>query len=91
MIKYAGLGVAMGNAQPPIKAQADLVLPHTNDEDGVAHFVKASWKRQNDELTNTKLPEIIPKAIGFFRQFVYICQIIPKNKGYEVQIISDRC
>jgi len=41
MIKYAGLGVAMGNAQPPIKAQADLVLPHTNDEDGVAHFVQS--------------------------------------------------
>lgn len=41
MIKYAGLGVAMGNAQPPVKAQADLVLPHTNDEDGVAHFVQS--------------------------------------------------
>lgn len=41
MIKYAGLGVAMGNAQPPVKAQADLVLPHTNDEDGVARFVQS--------------------------------------------------
>lgn len=39
MIQYAGLGVAMANAQPPVKAQADLVLPYTNDEDGVARFV----------------------------------------------------
>lgn len=40
MIRYAGLGVAMANAQPPVKAQADRVLPFTNDEDGVAHFVR---------------------------------------------------
>lgn len=39
MIQYAGLGVAMANAQLPVKAQADLVLPYTNDEDGVARFV----------------------------------------------------
>lgn len=39
MIQYAGLGVAMANAQPPVKAQVDLVLPYTNDEDGVARFV----------------------------------------------------
>lgn len=39
MIQYAGLGVAMANAQPPVKAQADLVLAYTNDEDGVARFV----------------------------------------------------
>ena len=39
MIQYAGLGVAMANAQPPVKAQADLVLPYSNDEDGVARFV----------------------------------------------------
>ena len=39
MIKFAGLGVAMANAQPPVKANADKVTQYTNDEDGVAHFM----------------------------------------------------
>lgn len=39
MIRFAGLGVAMANAQPPVKASANCVTPFTNDEDGVAHFV----------------------------------------------------
>lgn len=51
MIKYVGLGVAMGNAQPPVKAQADHVLTRTNDEDGVAYFVQ----------------EIIEKEIGYIK------------------------
>ncbi|WP_455638756.1 Cof-type HAD-IIB family hydrolase [Parabacteroides sp.] len=40
MIRFAGLGVAMANAQPPVKANADKVTPFTNDEDGVAHFIE---------------------------------------------------
>lgn len=40
MIQYAGLGVAMKNAQEPIKTNANLVTEHTNDEDGVARFVQ---------------------------------------------------
>lgn len=39
MIRYAGLGVAMANAQPPVKSNADQITKFTNDEDGVAHFV----------------------------------------------------
>lgn len=39
MIEYAGLGVAMCNAQPEVKAAADLVTL-TNDEDGVALVVE---------------------------------------------------
>lgn len=39
MIEYAGLGVAMCNAQPEVKAVADLVTL-TNDEDGVALVVE---------------------------------------------------
>lgn len=35
MIKYAGLGIAMGNAQELVKAVADYIAP-SNDEDGVA-------------------------------------------------------
>ena len=38
MIEGAGLGVAMGNAQAPVKAAADLVVP-THDEDGLAWLV----------------------------------------------------
>ena len=35
MIKFAGMGIAMGNAQEPVKKAAnDITL--SNDEDGVA-------------------------------------------------------
>ena len=39
MIKFAGLGVAMANAQPPVKSNADRITAFTNDEDCVAHFI----------------------------------------------------
>ena len=39
MIEFAGLGVAMANAQEPVKAVADLVTV-SNDEDGVAVVVE---------------------------------------------------
>lgn len=39
MIRYAGLGVAMGNSYPGIKEYADYVAP-TNDEDGVAAVIE---------------------------------------------------
>jgi len=35
MLKYAGIGVAMGNATPEVKAIADEVTL-SNDEDGIA-------------------------------------------------------
>ncbi len=38
MIEYAGLGVAMRNAQEEVKKVADYVAP-SNDEEGVAHVV----------------------------------------------------
>jgi hydroxymethylpyrimidine pyrophosphatase-like HAD family hydrolase len=38
MIRAAGLGVAMGNAQEPVKAVADLVIPG-HDDDGLAWLV----------------------------------------------------
>lgn len=38
MIKYAGLGVAMGNAYPSVKEAADYVTK-TNEEDGVAYVI----------------------------------------------------
>lgn len=40
MIRAAGIGVAMGNASPDVKAEADLVTTHI-DEDGIYHaFLK---------------------------------------------------
>lgn len=38
MIKYAGLGVAMGNAFPEVKEIADYITK-TNNDDGVAHVI----------------------------------------------------
>ena len=39
MIEYAGLGVAMGNADDFTKSRADIICP-TNDEDGVAVIIE---------------------------------------------------
>ncbi|HHX55014.1 MAG TPA: HAD-IIB family hydrolase, partial [Clostridiales bacterium] len=39
MIKYAGLGVAMGNATDDVKEIADYITL-TNEEDGVAHLIE---------------------------------------------------
>jgi len=40
MFELAGTSVAMANAQDGVKELADIVLTHTNDEDGVAHYLK---------------------------------------------------
>jgi 5-amino-6-(5-phospho-D-ribitylamino)uracil phosphatase len=49
MITHAGLGVAMGNAIPAIKAVAQYVT-RTNEEDGVAHAIEQFLlkERQDD-------------------------------------------
>lgn len=39
MVEYAGLGVAMANAQAELKEVADYVTL-SNDEDGVAHVIE---------------------------------------------------
>lgn len=39
MIRAAGLGVAMGNSEPDVKASADLVAPGGNDSDAIAEIV----------------------------------------------------
>ncbi len=40
MFKLAGTSVAVANALEEVKAVADVVLPHTNDEDAVAHYLR---------------------------------------------------
>jgi hydroxymethylpyrimidine pyrophosphatase-like HAD family hydrolase len=49
MITHAGLGVAMGNAIPAIKAVAQYVT-RTNEEDGVADAIEQFLlkERQDD-------------------------------------------
>lgn len=39
MIQYAGLGVAMANAVPPVLEAADFVTK-SNNEDGIAHVIE---------------------------------------------------
>ena len=41
MFELAGTSVAMDNAQDGVKKLADIVLPHTNDEDGVAKYLES--------------------------------------------------
>lgn len=40
MIEYAGVGVAMANAQNPVKEVADFVTARSNDEDGILEVVE---------------------------------------------------
>ena len=40
MFELSGISVAVANAQEGVKSLADIVLHHTNDEDGVAHYLK---------------------------------------------------
>lgn len=40
MFKLAGTAVAVSNALDEVKNIADVVLPHTNDEDGVAKYLE---------------------------------------------------
>ena len=39
MIEYAGLGVAMQNAQPAVREKADFIT-RSNDEDGVLYVIE---------------------------------------------------
>jgi len=39
MFEIAGRSVAVANALDEVKAKADTILPHTNDEDGVAKYL----------------------------------------------------
>jgi 5-amino-6-(5-phospho-D-ribitylamino)uracil phosphatase len=54
MIRHAGLGVAMGNAIPAVKAVADYTT-HSNEEDGVAHVVERFLlKEMEDDPPRTR-------------------------------------
>jgi hypothetical protein len=40
MFDLAGTAVAVANAQSEVKDKADIILPHTNDEDAVANYLR---------------------------------------------------
>ncbi|MDF1879233.1 HAD hydrolase family protein, partial [Sulfurimonas sp. SAG-AH-194-C20] len=40
MFELAGTSVAIQNAQPEVKDMAQIILPHTNEEDGVAKYLE---------------------------------------------------
>jgi hydroxymethylpyrimidine pyrophosphatase-like HAD family hydrolase len=42
MLRWAGLGVAMGNAHPEVKAAADEVTT-PNSDDGLARVLERWW------------------------------------------------
>ncbi len=44
MIEYAGCGVAMKNAQDAVKDKANAITSLSNDEDGVAHYLKELYQ-----------------------------------------------
>lgn len=45
MIRYAGVGVAMGNAQPAVKEAADYITA-TNDEDGLVEVIEKFFSEE---------------------------------------------
>lgn len=48
MLRYAGKGVAMGNAQEEVKEAADYVTA-SNDEDGIVEVIRKFMTPQKDE------------------------------------------
>ncbi|MGY0373105.1 HAD-IIB family hydrolase [Clostridium sp. JNZ J1-5] len=48
MIKYAGLGVAMGNAPDEVKSEANYIT-YTNEENGLAHVINKFILEENEE------------------------------------------
>ncbi len=48
MFKLAGTSVAVANALDEVKAVADVILPHSNDEDAVAKYLKGN--QENKEV-----------------------------------------
>lgn len=51
MLRYAGLGVAMGNARPEVREAADVVTA-SNQEDGVAEAIEKYVLKQRPEVRN---------------------------------------
>jgi cell division protease FtsH len=53
MLRYAGKGVAMGNAQQEVKDAADYITA-SNDEDGIVEVIRKFMTPQEDKAEETK-------------------------------------
>ena len=51
MIKYAGIGAAMENAQKAVKKEADFIT-RSNDEDGIVYVIDKFIKKNCIEVVN---------------------------------------
>lgn len=62
MIKFAGLGVAMANAQEEVKQAADFIT-YSNDEDGVAHVIEKFMRSKIvlERRHNAKSAFVLPR------------------------------
>ncbi len=47
MLKAAGIGVAMGNAEPEVKSAADFIT-RSNQEDGVAYAIEQILRKERE-------------------------------------------
>lgn len=54
MLRYAGMGVAMGNASKEIQEQADYVTG-TNDEDGIVTLIEKFMTEKDEEADTAKV------------------------------------
>ena len=45
LLQYAGIGVAMKNAQPVLKEHADFITKYSNTEDGIVKFLKEFFEQ----------------------------------------------
>ena len=50
MIRWAGTGVAMANADERIKNIADFVTDHSNDDDGVAEVIEKYFLNKGSQI-----------------------------------------
>ena len=61
MLRYAGMGVAMGNASDRIKEQADYVTD-SNDDDGIVKVIE-KFMEQQPQLNDHNKQEYPPMHI----------------------------
>ena len=77
MLRAAGTGVAMGNADPEVKKAADIVTD-SNNEDGIAHFLAQHSGAVRKDISWTSLLCVFLASVCFSTGGLFI-KIIPWN------------
>lgn len=85
MIEYAGLGVAMGNAQPAVKEAADFITD-TNDKDGLVRVIDTFIPLQESTLKKERYQDKTVK-IDLPEKVKRILKIIQKA-GFEAYVVG---